>query len=91
MSFWQNLKNFFYNEDRAIASLGGAPPQETISSEVGRVERGQEHAPNTLEEEAALVLAHRLDTDTKIWGKDHTEKAIEHADELDKADDGHEQ
>lgn len=28
--------DFFYNEDRAVASAFGAPPEETISSEVGR-------------------------------------------------------
>lgn len=28
--------NFLYNLDRAVASLGGAPPQETLSSEIGR-------------------------------------------------------
>jgi hypothetical protein len=32
----KSLLNFLYNVDRAIASLYGAPPQETISSEVGR-------------------------------------------------------
>lgn len=37
MSHAQRLWNFLYNEDRAIASLAGAPPQETISSETGRL------------------------------------------------------
>src|SRR5712691_6465856 len=31
----RRVLNFLYNLDRAFASLGGAPPQETISSEVG--------------------------------------------------------
>lgn len=30
-----NLMDFLYNEDRAIASLGGADPQATISAESG--------------------------------------------------------
>lgn len=31
----RNLMDFLYNEDRAIASLGGADPQATISAEAG--------------------------------------------------------
>lgn len=32
----RRLFDFLYNMDRAAASLFGAPPQETISSEIGR-------------------------------------------------------
>lgn len=32
----RRLLDFLYNADRAIASLFGAPPQETISSAVRR-------------------------------------------------------
>lgn len=71
------LLNFLYNEDRSIASLGGAPPQETISSEIGR------HESNPVDEEAADVL-----DDIQ---KDHVENAVVHADKLDAADNGQEQ
>ena len=69
--------NFLYNEDRAIASLGGAPPQETLSSEIGR------HQENPI----VNVVQDVLD---KV-SKEHTQKAITHANALDKADDGMEQ
>lgn len=69
--------NFLYNIDRAIASLCGAPPQETISSEVGR------HDKNPV----ADVVADMLDD----IQKDHVENAITHANSLDKVDDGKEQ
>lgn len=79
---WQKShrwKNCIYNLDRAAASLLlGAPPQETISSQVGRKENS-----NRL----AKWIAARLD---KIQAN-HVEKAIKHADELNKADDGAEQ
>ena len=42
--------NFLYNIDRSIASLFGAPPQETISSEIGR------HESNPIDKVAADVL-----------------------------------
>lgn len=83
--------NFLYNIDRAIASLFGAPAQETISSEVGRVERGEAHGHNRFETWGALLIARWLDTCTRIWGTDHTAKAIKHADALDAVDDGTEQ
>jgi hypothetical protein len=83
--------NCLYNLDRAVASLFGAPPQETISSEVGRVARGTAHGHNRVEQWAALLIARWLDTDKHLWGQDHTLKAILHADQLDKADDGAEQ
>jgi hypothetical protein len=66
------LINFLYNEDRSIASLGGAPPEETISSEIGR-----HAATNPVAEEAADVL-----DDIK---KDHVENAVIHANKLDAA------
>ena len=83
--------DFLYNLDRAVASLFGAPPQETISSEVGRVERGQAHGHNRFEMFLALRIAHWLDTDTKLWGDHHTARAMEHGDALDAVDDGREQ
>ena len=85
------LGNFLYNLDRAVASLGGAPPQETISSEVGRVARGQAEGHWRWETWAAKKLSNWLDTTPRIWGKDHTQHAIEHADALDRVDDGREQ
>lgn len=85
------LGNFLYNLDRATASLFGAPAQETISSEVGRVERGEAHGHGRFEEWAALRIARWLDTDWRLWGRDHTALAIKHADALDAVDDGAEQ
>jgi hypothetical protein len=85
------LVNSLYNLDRAIASAFGAHPQETISSEVGRVALGEAKGHNRFEEWAALRLAHWLDTDKWLWGPEHTAKAIKHADALDAADDGKEQ
>ena len=78
------LYNFFYNLDRAVASLGGAPPQHTISDEVGRVRKGDVKGHFWLETQAARFIAWML-------GKKHTDVAIEHADKLDKCDDGKEQ
>lgn len=69
--------NFAYNLDRAIASLFGAPPQETISSESAR-------AAST--DEAAELLCQALNT----IQPGHCAHAITHADALDKADDGKE-
>ena len=71
------LLNFLYNEDRAIASLAGAPPQETISSELGR------HDANPVDDVAADLL-----DDIQA---NHTEVAIKHADALDAVDNGFEQ
>ena len=85
------LLNAAYNLDRVIASLGGAAPQETISSEVGRVARGQAVGHFALETAAAKWLARRLDTDRWLWGQEHTRRAIEHADRLNAVDDGREQ
>lgn len=70
------MRNFFYdflyNLDRAVASLFGAPPQETISSEIGR------HKDNPIVEEAADIL--------DAIQPNHVENAVKHADKLDKAD-----
>ena len=74
----KRVLNFLYNEDRAIASAIGAPPQETLSSEIGR---HQDDSP------VIDILQDTLDT----IQKDHTKKAIAHADRLNKADDGVEQ
>ena len=73
----QRLINFLYNVDRSIASRFSAPPQETISSEIGR------HESNPIDEEAA-------DVPDDIQ-KDHVENAVLHADKLDAADNGQEQ
>ena len=73
----KRLTDFLYNVDRAIASLFGAPPQETISSEIGR------HESNPIDEAAADVL--------DGIQKDHVDKAVIHADKLDAADNGQEQ
>ena len=73
----KRLTDFLYNVDRAVASLFGAPPQETISSEIGR------HKNNPAAEEAADVL--------DAIQKNHVENAVIHADRLDAADNGMEQ
>ena len=73
----QRIMDFLYNEDRALASLAGAAPQETISSEAGRLQ-------NT--ELWARILSDVLDT----IQKQHVERAESHAEALDKADTGFE-
>ena len=73
----RNLKNFAYNEDRTIASLFGAAPQETISSEIGR------HETCPVDKLAADAL-----DDIQA---NHCENAVKHASALDAVDDGHEQ
>ena len=75
----QRVLDFLYNLDRAGASLFGAPPQETISSEIGRSARRGEWW--------GKAGSWALD---RIHAK-HCEKAIAHADALDRVDDGHEQ
>jgi hypothetical protein len=55
------------------------------------VERGEAFGHSWFEQQAALLIAHWLDTCVRLWGKDHTANAIEHADALDKVDDGREQ
>lgn len=89
------IGNLLYNADRTIASLIWGTSQETISSEVGRIARNERQVGEPLrwgaETKFAVWLSHWLDRTPSIWGVDHTAKAIEHADALDKADDGMEQ
>ena len=84
-----------YNLDRAIASLIWGTSQETISSEVGRISRGEHQVGEPIRwgegTELADKLAWWLDHTPKIWGVDHTKRAIEHANLLDAVDDGKEQ
>lgn len=94
---FNRLGGFLYNLDRAIASLiWGCDPQETISSEVGRISLGAGKPDGwtpryKCEIVWARALAKWLNTTPSIWGYDHTQKAIAHADELDHADNGDEQ
>jgi hypothetical protein len=87
--------NVLYNLDRMIASAIWGTSQETISSEVGRIARGEKQVGEPLrwgaETRAAKKIAAWLDTTPKIWGVDHTSKAIAHADLLNAVDDGKEQ
>jgi hypothetical protein len=95
IGFKQRLTGFLYNLDRAIASLVWGTDQNTISDEVGRIERGEPQVGAALHKPWQLALARRiarwLDTDPKLWGADHTARAIAHADKLDRVDDGKEQ
>lgn len=71
----QRLLDFLYNEDRALASLAGAPAQETISSEAGRLDH---------QEYWATVLC-----DVLNWIQPgHCQHAVIHADSLEKNDTG---
>ena len=70
------LINFLYNVDHSVASLFGARPQETISSEIGR------HESNPIDEAAADVL-----DDIQ---QDHVKNAVIHANKLDAGDNGKE-
>lgn len=74
----KRILNFFYNEDRAVASLDGAPPQETISSEIGR------HRFNNPIANLAYKILDKIQPG-------HCEIAVKHADALDAADNGFEQ
>lgn len=89
------IGNFLYNCDRAIASLIWGVSQETISSEVGRIARGERQVGEPIRwgegTKLACLLSKWLDTTPAIWGVDHTAKAIQHADALDAADNGAEQ
>lgn len=77
MGVEKRVMDFLYNEDRAVASLAGAPPQETISSEVGRLAH---------KDFWAGVLCRVLNA----IQPGHCKHAIEHADRLDAADNGFE-
>lgn len=68
----RRLINFLYNEDRAIASIGGAPAQETISA------ASEIHKANPVVD----VLEDGLN---KIQ-PGHTVSALEHARALEAAD-----
>jgi hypothetical protein len=86
---------FLYNFDRSIASLLFGTEQETISSEVGRIAIGAGKADGWTprygwQARMAVALAHWLDSTPRIWGYNHCSVAIEHADLLDKADNGQE-
>jgi len=72
------LRNTLYNLDRAIASMGGSPPEETISSMVGRIDAG-EIIPS---HEAEIFVAHRLTEFLNLIDPGHTIRAIAHANEL---------
>lgn len=69
----RRLKNFLYNEDRSAASLGGAQPEETISSEAAR-----HRSSNPVAGAACDVL------DAIQSG--HCQAALDHAEILDQAD-----
>jgi hypothetical protein len=62
--------NFLYNEDRAIASICGAPPQETVSAVIGR------HMDNPV----AHVAGELLDA----IDENHVEDAVARADALER-------
>ncbi len=85
-----------YNLDRTIASLIWGTVQETISSQVGRISIGAGQTDGwtpkrSFEIRWAKALAKWLNSTPSIWGYDHTNKAIRHADALDHVDDGQEQ
>lgn len=73
----RDLLDFVYNEDRAVASIAGAPPQETISSEIGRHD---DHDNDSLADIAGAVL--------DAIQPNHVENAVTHANALDAADNG---
>jgi hypothetical protein len=92
----RRLGLFWYNIDRSVASMLWQTSQETISSEVGRIAIGAGKPDGwtpkwRFEAVWTKAVARWLNTDTKLWGIDHTRNAIEHADELDHADNGREQ
>ncbi len=75
MNVGARIIDFLYNLDRAVASLAGAPAQETISSEAGRLAHKQWWA---------TVLCDALNT----IQPGHCQHAIEHADSLESVDRG---
>ena len=72
------IGNFLYNLDRTLASLFGAPPQETLSSYFF----GRRKIPGHLDDVGAAIL--------NTIDPNHTKDAIAHADKLNAADDGKE-
>lgn len=72
------IVDMLYNIDRAAASAFGAPPQETVSSELGRAK-----ARGVWWGRAGSWVLNKISAG-------HTDRAIQHADTLDKADDGFE-
>ena len=84
-----------YNGDRLIASAIWGTAQNTISDEVGRIARNEPQVGDPLTRRwqlrLAKFIARWLDSNPKIWGIQHTAKAISHADRLDAVDDGKEQ
>lgn len=96
MSKPNRIGNFLYNLDRTIASLIWGTSQETISSEVGRIALGAGKVDGwtprfKFEIIWAKALARWLNSTPSLWGVDHTNKAIKHADALAAVDDGQEQ
>lgn len=74
----RRLLNGLYNLDRAVASVFGAPPQETISSEAYR-------------QRDKKTWAKWLNWALNKIQRDHGLNAECHADKLDAVDDGREQ
>jgi hypothetical protein len=70
--------DFLYNLDRAGASVFGAPPQETISSELGRAK-----ARGAWWGRAGSWVLNKIQPG-------HTDRAIAHANALDAVDNGDE-
>lgn len=92
----ERLGNLWYNQDRTLASGRWGTSQETISSEVGRIALGAGKPDGwtpkwRFEARWAAALAGWLNNTPRLWGVDHTGRAIEHADRLEGADDGREQ
>jgi hypothetical protein len=92
----KRIGNALYNFDRMLASLIWGTSQETISSEVGRIALGVGQPDGwtprwRFEQVWAIALAKWLNSTPRIWGVDHTRKAILHANLLDRVDDGREQ
>ena len=91
----KRLGAFWYNQDRTLASGAWGTMQETISSEVGRISIGQGNKDgwtprSQLEIRWAKGVAAWLNGWPAVWGVKHTLTAVEHADALDRADDGQE-
>lgn len=70
------ILNVLYNLDRTLASVFGAPPQETLSSYFF----GRRNIPGPIDDIGCKILD-KIDAN-------HCEDAIKHADKLDATDDG---